>query len=43
MSVRLQLAICYSWHCVIPNEIVLSYHLTRRRNACFFSLPFDLA
>ena len=36
MSVRLQLALCYSWRCVTQNEIVLRYHLTWRRKACFF-------
>ena len=43
MSVRSQLALCYSWRCVTQNEIVLCYQLTWSRNACFFSLPFDLA
>ena len=36
MSVRLQLALCY-----LERDSFV-YHLTWRRKACVFSLPFDL-
>ena len=49
MSVRLQLALCYSERdsFVLPFDLGMHaffrYHLTWRRKTCFFSLSFDLA